>query len=526
LHSAPATVGGRAAPGGRFAQLSFLVLAATYLYLNLFTFSNTPFLLEGDQNFFWAYGVRMLQGQLPYRDFFQFTTPGTDLVFLGLFTVFGPTIRVVDVAVILLGVALCWICLAITLRIMPRGWAWLTTALFLVCVYGWVLDATHHWFSLLAILCAVRVLMGQRTPASVACAGALLGLAGFFTQSAGAGAALAAFGTLAWEQRGGQQKWPSAVSPHFLLVISSALTWGALSAYFIAQVGWERLWYLWVVYPQRYLLTTDPLFRFEFTGLSIRKTLATLAFMGIHAVVLGLLVLMYPTALWHSRRKRQPAASADAMPLVLLALTGFVLFVESVSRPNWGRLYSVFLPALILFGWWIARSGGRSRRQVFVALWVVVVCFAAWQINSRQRHASAVVELPAGTAVIVDEDYFEQFTWLKQHTKPGDWFVQSYWLNGYFPLRLRSPLYLDAMWPRAETRPEYVDLAVSQLENQPPKLILWSPQQGEPNRCCLQDDHLGPFRAYLSSHYTRAHVFANGDEVWQLNGEAGERPRS
>jgi hypothetical protein len=518
LRSVQALTEGRDAQSSRLLLLSLLAIAALYLYLNLFTLSNTPFLLEGDQNFFWAYGMRMLQGQLPYRDFFQFTPPGTDLFFMGMFATFGPNIWVTDVTVIILGVALCWTCQAIAIRIMPREWALLTAALFLVCVYGPILDATHHWFSLLAILCAVRVLMCERTPARVAFAGALLGIACFLTQSAGAGAVLALFAVLAGQRVSGQKRWPF-VGAHLVLLISSALTWAALSAYFFAQAGWQRLWYFWVVYPLRYLVTTDPLFRFDSGGQSTRQTLGMLMILVQHSLVLALLVLVYPAVWWYCWRKRRAADFRDAVPLMLLSLSGFVLFLEAIARPNWGRIYSVVLPVLILFAWWLAQAG-KPRRAVLVALWALVACFGIWQVTARHRHASMVVELPAGNAVMVTHEYAEEFSWLRQHTQPGEWFLQTAWLNSYFPLRLRSPIFLDALWPRAETRPEYVDLAVRQMARQPVELILWSPSQAEPDSaCCSRENHLGAFRTYMLSHYTRSHVFSNGDEIWQLRGD-------
>ncbi len=69
-----------------------LLGAATYLYFNLFSPFRTPILLGGDQVYFWTYAERMLDGERIYRDFFQFTPPGTDLVYLGLFKLFGPSV--------------------------------------------------------------------------------------------------------------------------------------------------------------------------------------------------------------------------------------------------------------------------------------------------------------------------------------------------------------------------------------------------------------------------------------------------
>jgi len=84
--------------------------------------------------------------------------------------------------------------------------------------------------------------MCERTPIRVAFAGALLGIACFLTQSAGAGAVLALFAVLAWERRSGAKRCALGRGSDLVLLISCALTWAALSAYFFVQVGWQRLW--------------------------------------------------------------------------------------------------------------------------------------------------------------------------------------------------------------------------------------------------------------------------------------------
>src|ERR1700684_2102819 len=98
-----------------------MLSAAAYLYLNLFAFPKTPLLLGGDQTYFWMDGQRMLYGDQPYRDFFQFTPPGTDLFYLVMFKLFGPYIWVTNMSVLVLGVALTWICYEVAGEIMePR----------------------------------------------------------------------------------------------------------------------------------------------------------------------------------------------------------------------------------------------------------------------------------------------------------------------------------------------------------------------------------------------------------------------
>src|SRR5215475_15409680 len=102
-------------------RAGLLASAAAYLYATLFRLPATPILLSGDQLFFWMNGQRMLHGELPYRDFFQFTPPGADVFYLLIFKIFGPEIWVVNGVVVLLGIALCWVCFEIARAIMHRG---------------------------------------------------------------------------------------------------------------------------------------------------------------------------------------------------------------------------------------------------------------------------------------------------------------------------------------------------------------------------------------------------------------------
>jgi hypothetical protein len=180
---------------------------AVYLYLNLFSFPHTPFLMSGDQAFFWMRAQRMLDGDRIYRDFIQFTAPGTDLVYLSLFRLFGLHLWVTNAVVLALGIALCWACFALASEIMNRRSAVLATAVFLVLIYGKLLNGTHHFFSVLAIMGTAKIYMRKITPSATVVAGAFLGTASFFTQTHG-GAALLAFAVfLIWRQSREKQPW-------------------------------------------------------------------------------------------------------------------------------------------------------------------------------------------------------------------------------------------------------------------------------------------------------------------------------
>lgn len=496
----------------RWKPVFFLAGAVMYLYASLFAFPNIPYLLEGDQTFFWVYGLRMLNGEQVYKDFFQFTPPGADIFFATLFKLLGPYVWVMNLAVLLLGVALFTMCFHLTKRLMGRDAALLASLLYVVFIYGDRLDATHHWFSLLAAMGAVDLLMPERTAFRIALAGALLGVASFFTQTVGVAGAFALLFAFAWEHFSAEKPWPAILKNQALLVTAFAAVWGALSAHFIASVGWKNFWYLQFTYPQHYVVYRR---QFLFPDLHGLLTWRSLHFLVPHLSVYFLLLVIYPFVLWNCWRSRREARSPDDMQIVLLSMMGLFLLLGIITRVNWIRLYVVAMPGFIVLIWILTRTE-NLRRHATTAMWIVIACVAGMQALLRHHHAHRVADLPAGRVAVAAQDY-EEFVWLSQHTSPGDYIFQTSWLNFYPPLELRSPVYIDGLWPIELTLPEHVNLTIRQLEQRPVKYILWptrwSTHMADPSRPWT--NHLGPFREYLTSRYVRVQVFANQDEVWE-----------
>src|ERR1700754_1858685 len=122
--------------------VSTVLAGMVYLYANLFLSAKTPFLLGGDQVYFWMGAQRILDGQAVYRDFFQFTPPGTDLLYAAFFKVLGTHIWVPNTVVIVLGVVMGCISLSLSRQLMDGPPAALATGLFLVLIYAKALNAT------------------------------------------------------------------------------------------------------------------------------------------------------------------------------------------------------------------------------------------------------------------------------------------------------------------------------------------------------------------------------------------------
>jgi hypothetical protein len=489
-----------------------LLGAALYLYLNLFTLHNVPYLHFGDQGFFWEYALRILQGDHVYRDFFQFTPPGADLFYLALFKLFGPSYAAANLGLILLGLALFAACFSVAHRILSRDQALLAAAAIIVLIFGERLDGTHHWFSLTLSLCAVRVIMPDRTPLRIVSAGALTGLAAFFTQTTGAAALIALLLALLWEHFAHNKPGKETSKLIAVLATAFAFIWLALSAHFILDAGWHKFFYLQITYPHLYVL--------ESHGFILPDTRSMMHLRALPRLLRQLFVyaslFIYAPILWHCWRKRRASDPSQNMPIVLLAMLGLLLMLQMITRSNWTRIYAVAPPALILLTWSIIRFTSISfRRCATIAAVCVIVCLAIGQTHGRRHNGDKVATLLAGKAALPPTP-FEEYAWIAQHTHPGDYFFQANWMDVYLPLSLRNPVFAENILPNERTRPEWVALTIQQVDEKQVQYILWSPQWSDPVHAdSPTSDHLEPLRAYIRTHYTRVHIFSNRDEIWQ-----------
>jgi hypothetical protein len=485
---------------------SLCAVAAFYLYVNLFISPRVPILLGGDQVYFWMDAQRMLHGELPYRDFFQFTPPGTDVVYFALFKFFGPHIWVTNLVVLALGVALCGICFSIAIQIMELELALPTTLLFLTLIYTRLLNATHHWFSVIVILCAVRVLLRRQSHAMIFCAGCLLGLAGFFSQSH-AGAALLAFVVwLGWQHFREGKKWLVDAA---ILLLGFATALGAAESYFIVVIGWKVLWYFQVTYVLHFMVGGPGT---SFLGMppwnGWRHFPSTVQYLTVYL----LLPIVYVVTLWKCwKGSSEPLVCEQHRKAMLVALTGSVLLFEVMFSLNWLRIYTISMPGVILL-LWLVRSF-KARRMALRIVWAAILFIAATEIV-HAHHGYVVAELPAGRAAMEPEAY-QKLEWIEQHTQPEEFFFDSAWPGVYLPLRLRNPVFAEGVGLDTETRPEFVQQAITQLDAKEVRYVLWSKQLNIQGNSEPPTSSLAPLRLYLHERYKKVKVFADQDEIWQ-----------
>jgi Dolichyl-phosphate-mannose-protein mannosyltransferase len=164
---------------GIFAlSLAYLCLFRRYLALD----PDEGIILQGAQ--------RILQGQVLYRDFFSFVTPGSYYFLALLFKTFGSSMLVARTALAVYG-ALFSVFTYLSARRVCSRWAALAAA-YLVTLTSvpWRFMVLHNWDSTLlacaAVYCAVWLLQAPRWGWAIAC-GSFASLTVLFDHSKGAG---------------------------------------------------------------------------------------------------------------------------------------------------------------------------------------------------------------------------------------------------------------------------------------------------------------------------------------------------
>jgi hypothetical protein len=99
--------------------------SSLFCWLCLFRLSGTPIWTGGDQTMWLADGQRMFFGEVLYRDFFQMTFPGTELLYLAAFKFFGLRTWIPDALLVITGATLASLIYSISRSVLPARYSWL-----------------------------------------------------------------------------------------------------------------------------------------------------------------------------------------------------------------------------------------------------------------------------------------------------------------------------------------------------------------------------------------------------------------
>ena len=509
------------------ALACFLLAILAFLYLSLFILPRTPIYLAEDPQIYLLNATRMLEGQVIYRDFFQFTPPGTESVYFLLFKLFSVRAWIPNVVLIFLGLGMAWVTIETSKRVVSGRAVFLPSFLFLTlgfCI--WLSGSTHNWWSSLAVLVAILVIIEKRTPARLIGAAMLCGLASFFTQTRGAVAILGIAFFLVWECLRKGQPRRVLVKGVACLGLTFVVTVLAANVFFLREAGLERFLNCTVLFVIRHF-PSDTLYN------SLNAYTADLAdlffspgeWLTYRLPVLGMWLFMhaifpfvYVVFFMRYRREARVRPEEPWDRLMLLGIVGFFTFLSVAPAPSWFRLCSISPPALIILIW-LVRSPRKLSRILGASLWVVALVLAVGESLERQADNAGQVDLPLGRTAFLNRDAYDKSLWLLQHTHPSDYFFRGVFTEYYFPLGLRNPAEVPYVTPNDYTRPEQVRNVVDSLEKHTVRFVFWSVWLDIPDDQHREGDHLQPLRAYLREHYHVVKLFPDDDyeQVWERN---------
>jgi len=392
----------------------------------------------------------------------------------------------------------------------------LPSLFFLVFNFTSALDLTHHWYSTLAVLVAVAILMEGMSLWRVFAAGAICSIATLFTQTQGALTFVALATYLLWLKRS-RRDGPSTLAQLAALALPYICILSGVLGYYIHKAGFQTVFFDLVIFPVRFLSSGEvnsP--RTYLQQIPAIRTPADIGRLVPFVFIYALVPYIYFVGLYRIWRKRSVMPIILLQRLILLHLVGFALFLSVASGPRFFRLSTVAPPAILICAWILEgqKLGYRIARILLGSLAVISALIIPLR---RQTHWHATLNLPIGRTAFSDALMFQEFQWMSERTHPHEFFFNNSALCLY--LALDNPTAAEFVTYGDFTRPEHLNAVIQSLQRNPARYIVLLPQRMISPQ---ENDHSEPFRKYVWDHYRLVRVF-NLDysaqyqqEVWEL----------
>ena len=511
------------------ADAAFFIAAFVFIYTQLFALPFTPIYFEGDHLISVSNAMRMLQGEVIYRDFFHLTPPGTELIYESMFALFGVRVWILNAAIVALGVAQVWLLWFFARNVMSGPIVYLPAALFLAVGFRhFGIDGTYRLFSVVFVLAAAAVLMKDRSWSRLILAGCLCGISSFFVQTRGLSGIAGICVFLLWENYRGGFNLKALVKSGLYVGGPFLLTIAATHSYFAWQAGFENYYFSLVTflrdhYPHDPLAKTTALFSDlpDFNSYldvysrpaAISRYVRAVSPTLFYYLLIPLIYIVY--LIFRRVRRHNEGSSAIDARLVLLSSVGIFL-AASVSAPTGYRLYHIAIPGLVIFGWLISRVS-RSQQVAMAALVLLAVLGISYVVQ-RQVHEKVYLDLPAGEAAFLYPYIAERYQWIGKNVNAGETLYEAQHPTFYFPFHLKNPTPLYVVRDSNYTPAFQIDAVMAGLAKDPPRIIVWNGFWSKPPELREPGDNLAPLWEYIQTNYQLAVEFEDfGD--YTLNSE-------
>lgn len=517
------------------ADVFFFLAVFVFVYTQLFALPFTPIYFDGDTLVPVSNAMRIIRGEVIYRDFFHFISPGADLYYAALFRVFGEKIWIVNATILVLTVAQVCLLWFFSKRFLSGLAVYLPSLIFLIAGFRqFSIDGSYRLMGIVFALSAAAVLVEKRSTRNLILAGMFCAMASFFQQPRGVLAVAGICAFLLWENFYDGFDLKRLIRSGVAIVGTFAIFFCLAHVYFLWHAGAENFQYAMIGFIQT-SYRADPFnnntaYLSDLFGLidHVRSTGAYFSGSARNAVVSAFYYLLIPyiyiVFIAYLLKKRQVlSADTSLKGLVLLCFIGVFLAI-GVSAPTIIRVFHVAIPGLVILVWLCSQSA-FLKRLLAPSLAALVAIGIAMSVQ-RQVSEKDYLDMPAGRAAFLFKPAAEKYRWIAASTSPGETFYEPNHPNFYFPFQLRNPTPLYMARDSEYTPAAQVAAVVKSLESARPRLIIWPknwtkrPEERNP------DDHMEPLWQFVRSNYVLIHTFPKYDdpthalygdnEVWQI----------
>lgn len=436
---------------------------------------------------------RILNGEVLYRDFFSFFTPGSYYWTALRLKLLGSTFFAGRVVLLVYGGAISLALYMLARRACSRWIAALTAYLFLVIGLPHAFYVLHNWDStVLAVLAlhAAVLWAESRRPAWALATGTLVSLTCFFEQSKGAGLLVglaAGLLILGWTGR----RWDLFRRSN-LLMLAAGLAWPAAVtfAYFASEHSLTQMvaGWLWPLQhysasnrlPYGYIMLPTGGWDALYGSGSLPWRLFALLLTSPYFIVpflpfLGLAVLIQ--VVYQMKSGNRPDGPQRLSVLVCACSLGLVLGTVATGRPDADHLIYIAPPLILLLGIVLggkvvnSRLLGEAQPLLLAFLLVTFTAFGMLFLISGPFSAQQSLETRRGHIKLKCCDTV--IPYLERHVAPEEVIlVYPYKPLYYFLSATRSPTRFDYLQLGMHSE-DQVREALEELTAHRPRVVLW-----------------------------------------------------
>jgi hypothetical protein len=435
---------------------------------------------------------RILDGQVLYRDFFSFFTPGSYYFFAAILRIFGDSYLVAHTALALVGAALSPITYLLARRVCSRQTSLLVTFLMTITALPWRFIVIHNWdstlWACLALYCAVRFLESPSVR-WVFAAATFTSLTALFEQSKGAGLLLglsAGFVIIALGERQSKlftgRQW---------IAITIGLTWPFLITlvYFASRHALTTMLASWFWPLQHYSLANRVPYAYDNMTGEARHRIFDSASLGLRLFAM----LVFSARTWipylplfgvallirliFRNWRRGPIGRDRTYYVVVSATISGLLLSIVIARADY--LHFIFLqPIFFLVLAWVL--DGRSIRHPFFARAAPVIGLCL-SMSLLAMAAKSLFVSPFDRSVatrrgtIVTHGAGNVIEFVQAHVAPGESIlIYPYQSTYYYLTQTYNPTRFDFYQPGMHTRQQLQEM-LADFSAHPTRALLYEP---------------------------------------------------